>query len=70
MQINSEPKASSNSCCTGNEILCISIPSPIDIVLLGIQLQIELPCLRITSPSTLSNEQIEQLQKIIRGSVK
>jgi hypothetical protein len=35
-------------CCQGDEILCISIPCPITIVLLGLELQLELPCIRLT----------------------
>jgi hypothetical protein len=37
-------------CCIGDEILCISIPCPIVIVLNGLQLTLELPCIRLTSP--------------------
>jgi len=55
-----------DSCCTGDEILCIGIPCPIDIVLLGIDLQIELPCVRITSnQGPLTEEQVQQLVGVI-----
>lgn len=53
------------SCCTGDEILCIGIPCPIDVVVLGIELQIELPCVRITSPTDLTDEQIQQLLGVL-----
>lgn len=55
------------SCCTGDEILCISIPCPIDVVLLGIELQIELPCVRITSTETLTGSQVQQLVGVLTG---
>ncbi|WP_216830690.1 hypothetical protein [Alkalihalobacterium elongatum] len=57
-----------DSCCTGNEILCVGIPCPIDIVLLGIELQVELPCVRITSPAgQLTQDQIQQLLGVLTG---
>ncbi|KNF08799.1 hypothetical protein CLPU_5c01060 [Gottschalkia purinilytica] len=56
-------------CCTGDEILCISIPCPITIVLLGLELTLELPCIRLTSGSPLSASQtdaiLQQLTKVI-----
>lgn len=48
-------------CCTGNEILCISIPCPVSIVLLGIDLTLELPCVRLTSTQPLTVNQVTQL---------
>lgn len=51
-------------CCQGDEILCLSIPCPITVVLLGLQLQLELPCLRLTSPNQLTENQIKQLQEL------
>ncbi|WP_017381235.1 hypothetical protein [Paenisporosarcina sp. TG-14] len=54
-----------DSCCTGNEILCIGIPCPIDIVLLGIELQVELPCVRITSEGPLTEDQVQQLVGVL-----
>jgi hypothetical protein len=56
-----------DSCCTGDEILCIGIPCPIDIVLLGIELQVELPCVRLTSPGTLTGDQVQQLLGVLQG---
>ncbi|WP_368504831.1 hypothetical protein AB3N04_04010 [Alkalihalophilus sp. As8PL] len=56
-----------DSCCTGDEILCIGIPCPIDIVLLGIELQVELPCVRLTSPGPLTEDQIQQLLDVLQG---
>ncbi|MED1602505.1 hypothetical protein [Alkalihalophilus marmarensis] len=55
------------SCCTGNEILCLGIPSPIDIVLLGLELQLELPCVRLTAPNPLTDGQISQLLQVLQG---
>jgi hypothetical protein len=52
-------------CCTGSEILCISIPCPISIVLLGLQLQLELPCVKLTSQQSLTSEQISRLLQVI-----
>ncbi|HET7579906.1 MAG TPA: hypothetical protein VFK33_11555 [Bacillales bacterium] len=46
--------------CNGNELLCLSIPSPITAVLLGNKLQVELPCIRITSEKDLTPV-VEQL---------
>lgn len=46
-----------NECCSGNEILCISIPEPITIVILGNTLRLELPCLRLTSEDPLTGEE-------------
>lgn len=54
-------------CCTGNEILCISIPCPVSIVLLGIDLTLELPCVRLTSTTPLSSAQVSQLIQAITG---
>ncbi|EZP76791.1 hypothetical protein H839_09353 [Parageobacillus genomosp. 1] len=48
-------------CCQGDEILCISIPCPITIVLLGLELQLELPCIRLTSPDNLTPTQAQQI---------
>ncbi|WP_026674850.1 hypothetical protein [Alkalihalobacterium bogoriense] len=56
-----------DSCCTGDEILCIGIPCPIDIVLLGIELQVELPCVRISSPEDLTEDQVQQLVGVLQG---
>jgi len=53
------------SCCNGTEILCTSIPCPINIVLLGIRLQIEIPCIRVSSPLTLTPEQVQSLLQVI-----
>ena len=61
-----------DGCCTGDEILCISIPCPIDIVLLGIDLTLELPCVRLSSNSPLTaaqNNQIIQLLTRVLGSL-
>lgn len=54
-------------CCTGDEILCVSIPCPISIVLLGIDLQLELPCLRLTSGSGLTAAEVQRLLAFLTG---
>jgi len=58
-----------SGCCTGNEILCISIPCPINIVLLGLNLTLELPCIRLTSNTPLTetqnNEIIQSITRIL-----
>lgn len=56
-------------CCEGGEILCVSIPCPISIVLLGIPLQLELPCLRLTSTQTLNAGQVNQLLQALAGLI-
>ncbi|HEY4554083.1 MAG TPA: hypothetical protein VIG80_12905 [Bacillaceae bacterium] len=48
-------------CCDGSEILCVSIPCPVTIVLLGLELQLELPCIRLTSGDNLTTDQVQQL---------
>jgi len=52
-------------CCTGTEILCTSIPCPINIVVLGLQLQIELPCIRISSPTALTPQQVQSVLQVL-----
>ena len=56
-----------DSCCTGDEILCIGIPCPIDIVVLGIDLQLELPCVRLTSTGVLTDTEVQQLIGVLTG---
>lgn len=52
-------------CCIGNEILCISVPCPIQIVLLGIQLNLQLDCIRLTSQTPLSGAQADQILALL-----
>ncbi|MGO4886195.1 hypothetical protein ACJ2A9_00425 [Anaerobacillus sp. MEB173] len=54
------------SCCMGDEILCIGIPCPIDIVLLGIELQLELPCVRLSSQGDLTEAQVQRLLGVLQ----
>lgn len=54
-------------CCTGDEILCVSIPCPIDIVLLGIDLRLELPCVRLSSGSPLTSAQLGQILQVLQS---
>lgn len=56
-------------CCTGNEILCVSIPCPIDIVLLGLQLRLELPCIRLSSQgdTPLDEADVQRLLQVLTG---
>ncbi|MGU3369275.1 hypothetical protein [Bacillus mycoides] len=49
--------------CDGNEALCVSIPVPITVVLLGTKLQVELPCIRITSEEDIT----PALKKLIKS---
>lgn len=62
---NQQQNECPEGCCTGNEILCVSIPCPISIVLLGLQLQLELPCIRLTSEQNLNSDQITRLLQVI-----
>lgn len=48
-------------CCGPTDILCVSIPCPIQIVLLGIPLTVELPCIRIFSDGQLTPAQVQQI---------
>ncbi|UOE95861.1 hypothetical protein [Alkalihalobacillus sp. LMS39] len=64
---NNNTNTCPDSCCTGDEILCVGIPCPIDIVLLGIELQVELPCVRISSPEELTEDQVQQLVGVLQG---
>ncbi|CEG25636.1 hypothetical protein [Bacillus sp. B-jedd] len=52
-------------CCTGDEILCISIPCPISIVLLGLDLQLELPCIRLSTVNGLTAGQTQQILGVL-----
>jgi hypothetical protein len=52
-----------SGCCTGTEILCISIPCPINIVLLGLNLTLELPCVRLTSTTPLTASQTSTIMQ-------
>ena len=54
-----------SGCCTGNEILCVSIPCPINIVLLGLALTLELPCIRLTSTTPLTATQTNEIVQVI-----
>ncbi|MFF2343709.1 hypothetical protein [Bacillus mycoides] len=49
--------------CDGKEALCVSIPVPITVVLLGTKLQVELPCIRITSDEDIT----PVLKKLIKS---
>ena len=49
--------------CDGKEALCVSIPVPITVVLLGTKLQVELPCIRITSEEDIT----PVLKKLIKS---
>jgi hypothetical protein len=61
-----QPEQCPAGCCQGTEILCISIPCPITIVLLGLTLTLELPCVRLTSPNLLTPSDITDiLQSLI-----
>jgi hypothetical protein len=55
-------------CCSGTELLCISIPCPIEVVLLGgaIDLTVNLPCLQIGSTNPLTDAQLALLLGLLR----
>lgn len=67
--IMQQPAECPAGCCDGTEILCVSIPCPVTVVLLGLQLQLELPCIRLTSPGSLTTEQLQQLLAILTGII-
>ncbi|HDR7320528.1 hypothetical protein ACQ3VF_08135 [Bacillus toyonensis] len=57
--------------CDGKEALCVSIPVPITVVLLGTKLQVELPCIRITSEEDITpvlKKLIKSLGGLLGGS--
>lgn len=55
-------------CCDGSELLCISIPCPVQIVLLGaLNLELEIPCIRLSSQGGLTGAQANQLLGLLTG---
>jgi hypothetical protein len=68
-QANQNQNQCPTGCCTGNEILCISIPCPVSIVLLGIDLTLEIPCIRLASGSPLTGAQIEQTLQVLQTMI-
>jgi hypothetical protein len=52
-------------CCTGEEILCISVPTPVSLGLFGRRLTLELPCLRLSSEMNLTGRQTTQLLDVL-----
>jgi hypothetical protein len=55
------------SCCSGTELVCVSIPCPINIVLLGglLNINLDLRCLKIESNGELTpDEMINILQTL------
>lgn len=54
------------SCCEDTDILCVSIPGGVHIVLLGIHIDLEAVCLRISNPgtSTLTAAQQANVEQI------
>jgi hypothetical protein len=59
------PNQCPEGCCEGTEILCVSIPCPITIVLLGLTLTLELPCIRLTSEDNLTTGQANQIIQLL-----
>lgn len=55
------PTSCPAGCCDGTEILCVSIPCPVTVVVLGLTLDLELPCVRLTSAEPLSPAQVSAL---------
>jgi len=62
---NNQQNQCPEGCCQEGDILCISIPCPVQIVLLGIPLQLELPCLRLSSGAGVTTEQINQIIQVL-----
>ncbi|PHB56990.1 hypothetical protein [Bacillus toyonensis] len=67
-----QPQQQQYKCqCDGKEALCVSIPVPIPVVLLGTKLQVELPCIRITSEEDITpvlKKLIKSLGGLLGGS--
>jgi hypothetical protein len=53
-----QQKNCGRTCCDGTEILCLSIPCPATLVLLGLELNLELQCLRLTSVGGLTADNV------------
>ncbi|PDZ82091.1 hypothetical protein CON93_28455 [Bacillus toyonensis] len=62
-QQQQQPQQQYKCQCDGKEALCVSIPVPITVVLLGTKLQVELPCIRITSEEDIT----PVLKKLIKS---
>ncbi|WP_001059002.1 MULTISPECIES: hypothetical protein [Bacillus] len=62
-QSQQQPQQQYKCQCDGKEALCVSIPVPITVVLLGTKLQVELPCIRITSEEDIT----PVLKKLIKS---
>ena len=45
-------------CCKGDELLCVSIPCPVKIVINGVELELKLPYFSLNSNHDLPNTQI------------
>ncbi|TMW69926.1 hypothetical protein FGB90_19065 [Alteribacter natronophilus] len=60
-----------DGCCNGDEILCVAIPCPVDIVLLGIHLRLELPCIRLSGlgDTPLSEADVQRLLQVLSGII-
>lgn len=54
-------------CCTGEEILCISIPCPVQIVILGLELELNIPCISLGANQDLTDAQLQQILELLRG---
>ncbi|AXK18589.1 hypothetical protein [Bacillus sp. COPE52] len=70
-QQQQQPQQQYKCQCDGKEALCVSIPVPITVVLLGTKLQVELPCIRITSEEDITpvlKKLIKSLGGLLGGS--
>jgi len=71
-QPQQQPQQQQYKCqCDGKEALCVSIPVPITVVLLGTKLQVELPCIRITTEEDITpvlKKLIKSLGGLLGGS--
>ncbi|PYZ95400.1 hypothetical protein CR205_19915 [Alteribacter lacisalsi] len=52
-------------------MLCVAIPCPIDIVLLGLQLRLELPCIRLSGlgDNPLAEADVQRLLQVLTGII-
>ncbi|ERJ13124.1 hypothetical protein [Haloplasma contractile] len=64
---NGNGDGNGNGCCQLDDLLCVSIPEPVQIVLLGIPLTLELPCLRLFSDEEITTEQVNDIIQFISG---
>ena len=65
-----ESESHEHDCCTGDEILCVSVPSPISVALLGRKLTLEAPRVKLTSEMSLTGRQTVHLLRVLIDFLK